>query len=36
MEKALVPPLIVTPGLAVNVIGLPAVPEFAGSTDVPV
>src|SRR5216117_3270937 len=34
--KARVPPLIVTPGLAVNLIGLEAVPEFAGLTDVPV
>lgn len=33
--KARVPPLIVTPGLAVKIIGLPAVPELAGLTEVP-
>jgi hypothetical protein len=36
MANACAPPLIVTPALAVNVIGLPAVPELAGLTDVPV
>jgi len=33
--KALVPPVIDTPGLPANVIGLAVVPELAGFTDVP-